>query len=99
MTATSWRAGVAVTVDAVDLERLVRAYHEWVPDDPDVVAARALHPNDEAAAGVPLASPPDAVIDDYFAHCRCGWEGDEGGHGNHVDYLVRQALAGRIEWP
>lgn len=85
----------AVTVDADQLERLLVAYHTWVPDDPDVITARALDPDPDAPA------PPvsDAVLDECFAHCRCGWTDHEhgAGHANHVAYHVRQALAGRIE--
>jgi len=73
----------AVRVDADDLERLMRAYHEWVPSDPDIILALDLAED----------------IVSVFEHCRCGWQGDQADHGSHVDYHVRQALAGRIEFP
>lgn len=57
-----------VTVDADDLERLVRSYHGLVEtlDEPE---------------------------------CRCGWWVKEPRrmHAQHVDFMVAQALQGRIE--
>lgn len=45
--------------------------------------------------------------DENYSRCRCGWAGHVGlpgrstdiHHGNHVDYQVREALAGRLDWP
>ncbi len=77
----------AVRVDADDLERLVRHYHEWLPDSTAVQAANEFLDGDL----VELAP--------WLGGCACGHRVDRRDHGSHVDYHVRQALAGRIEWP
>lgn len=79
--------GVDVTIAADDLERLVRRYHEWLPD-----TAAMLTADEFIEDGIEELAP-------WLSSCACGERIDQRDHGTHVAYHVRQALAGRIEFP
>lgn len=89
--------GTAVTVDATDLERLVRLAHQLNAD----VAPFVQYTPYECTCGLWLGSsvPGDDDADDPV------WLVDKlrtearGAHAKHLAYHVRQALAGRIEFP
>ncbi len=90
----------AVAVDADDLERLVRLAHQLNAD----VATFVQYTPYECTCGLGLGpSLPDPLDSDFdtdpvwlveklTAEAR-------GKHAKHLEYHVRQALAGRIEFP
>lgn len=87
----------AVAVDAADLERLVRLAHQINAD----VATLVQYTPYECTCGLHLGPSLDDTDDDtdpvwlvekLQAEAR-------GLHSRHLAYHVRQALAGRIEFP
>lgn len=87
----------AVAVDAADLERLVRLAHQFNAD----VGPLVQYTPYECTCGLGLGASLDDTDDDTDPV----WLVDKlraearGFHARHVEYHVRQALAGRIEFP
>lgn len=86
----------AVTVDADALERLVRLAHQLNAD----VATFVQYTPYECTCGLGLgASLPDDDADDPVWLVEKLQANARGLHATHLAYHVRQALAGRIEFP
>lgn len=89
--------GTVVAVDAADLERLVRLAHQINAD----VATFVQYTPYECTCGLGLgASLPedDDEMADRWMVSKLQTEA-RGRHATHLAYHVRQALAGRIEFP
>lgn len=87
----------AVTVDAADLERLVRLAHQINAD----VATFVQYTPYECTCGLGLGPslPEDDDADDPVWLVEKLQTEARAKHAVHVAYHVRQALAGRIEFP
>ncbi len=87
----------AVQVDAADLERLVRQAHQLNADVGPLVQYTPFECTCGLGLGASLAEGEDDadpvwLVDKLKSEAR-------GRHAEHLAYHVRQALAGRIEFP
>lgn len=87
-----------VTVDAADLERLVRLAHQFNADVATFVQYTPYECTCGLHLGASLPDDDDDANDPVWLVEKLQTEA-RGVHGRHVAYHVRQALTGRIEFP
>lgn len=88
----------AVRVDADDLERLVRLAHQLNADVAPFVQYTPYECTCGLGMGPSLPDPTDDYADPVWLVEKLTAEA-RGKHAKHLEYHVRQALAGRIEFP
>lgn len=87
----------AVRVDADDLERLVRLAHQLNADVATFVQYTPYECTCGLFLGASLPDDDDEMADQWMVG-KLQTEA-RGKHAKHLEYHVRQALAGRIEFP